>query len=112
MSTALGRAAEDAAASFLQQRGLRILARNWRTRWCEIDIVAGFKKRVYFFEVKYRTNNSWGSGLEYVTPQKVGQMRFAAEMWIANQPAAHEYRLGAIELTGTPPRITALVDDI
>ena len=112
MSTHRGRAAEDTAATFLRGKGFKVLAQNWRTRWCEIDIVAQKAKRIYFVEVKYRGHTNWGSGLDYITPRKLQQMHFAAEAWIAAHKLSGDYRLGALELTGESPRITAWLDDI
>ncbi|HSW81605.1 MAG TPA: YraN family protein [Candidatus Saccharimonas sp.] len=114
MSTAIGRLAEDAAATFLRGKGFDILAQNWRTRWCEIDVVANKNSRVYFVEVKYRGNSQWGSGLEYITPRKLMQMHFAAEFWIAShgQRGARAYALSAIELTDNPPQVTQWLEDV
>jgi uncharacterized protein (TIGR00252 family) len=114
MSTAIGRLAEDAAATFLRGNGFKTLAQNWRTRWCEIDIVASKNSRIYFVEVKYRASEKWGSGLEYITPRKLLQMHFAAEFWIASDRAkgARSYALSAIELTDNPPQVTQWLEDI
>lgn len=78
----IGRRAEDAACAYLVARGYRIVDRNWRTRWCEIDIVAVRDGVVSFVEVKYRSSSRWGSGVDYITPRKLRQMRFAAEFWL------------------------------
>jgi uncharacterized protein (TIGR00252 family) len=83
MSTATGRRAEAAAADYLRRHGFCVLECNWRTRWCEIDIVASKGDVVYFVEVKYRRRDDWGSGLEYVTHRKLRQMYFAAHFWAA-----------------------------
>jgi uncharacterized protein (TIGR00252 family) len=106
VSTVLGRAAEDAAAGFLRAKGCDILAQNWRTRWCEIDIVAFRSNTIYFVEVKYRSSVAWGDGLDYITPRKLQQMRFAAEFWCAKYKFGGDYRLAAVALTGDPPRVT------
>jgi putative endonuclease len=47
-----GRAGEDRAARFLTETGWRLLARNYRSRWGEIDIVARRGGEIGFFEVK------------------------------------------------------------
>lgn len=113
MSTERGRRAEDIAASYLQGLGHRIQDRNWRTRWCEIDIVTVRKETVYFVEVKYRQSNAFGSGLEYITPKKLAQMRFAAEFWMAsNSYGAQGYRLAAVEVTGEGYKVTSWLDDL
>jgi len=102
-----GLRAEAVAADFLLQKGCQILARNWRTRWCEIDIVAERAAVAYFCEVKYRLRSSQGDGLDYITPKKVRQMQFAAGLWVAAQHWRGEYQLCAIEVTGPDFRVTA-----
>lgn len=106
MSTHIGRAAEQTAAQYLRRHGFEVLTQNWRTRWCEIDVVAVRGSMVYFVEVKYRRSADWGSGLDYVTPRKVQQMYFAAEFWLACHRHNGEARLAAIELSGQPPQVT------
>lgn len=113
MSTEIGRRAEQVAADYLQAKGYEVLARNWRTRWCEIDLIVSKRRVVYFVEVKYRGNAQQGSGLDYITPRKLEQMHFAAEFWLArNQKAAIDYRLAALEITGQDYSITAWLSDI
>lgn len=99
MSTSIGNQAEDAAALYLQEKGYAILSRNWRTRVCEIDIVAKKNRVVYFVEVKYRSSNSQGGGLDYITPKKLQQMSFAAENWVQEQKYSGDYQLSAIEVS-------------
>ena len=111
-TTATGRAAEAAAASFLQAKGCTVLAQNWRTRWCEIDIVAHRSGVLYFVEVKYRASGAWGTGLDYITPRKLQQMHFAASFWISRHKFDGDYRLAAIELTGNPPSVVRAVNSI
>lgn len=110
MSTATGRAAEDAAAAYLKKNGHKIIAQNWRTRWCEIDIVSQKNGTVYFTEVKYRGSTAWGDGLDYITSKKLQQMNYAAEFWIAGSKGNANYQLLAVSVTGTPPQVTALVE--
>jgi ribonuclease HII len=111
-STARGRQAERIVAAFLERNNCVVLAQNWRTRWCEIDIVAIKDDTIYFVEVKYRGSNSWGGGLDYITPKKLQQMRFAAQFWCATNASIGNYSLAAAELTGDPPRMTAWLKDI
>jgi uncharacterized protein (TIGR00252 family) len=110
-STEIGRRAEQAAANYLVRQGYTILEHNWRTRWCEIDLIARKNGVVYFVEVKYRRSIAYGTGFDYITERKVQQMHFAAEFWIAAHPrVASEYGLMAIELTHTPPEVTEMVE--
>ena len=100
-TTDTGRRAEAAVATYLQKHGHKILEQNWRTRWCEIDIVSQKDGAVYFTEVKYRVSNRQGDGLEYITPKKLGQMAFAAEFWVAKNNWQGEYTLVATAVSGT-----------
>lgn len=111
-TTTIGKAAEDAAAQYLSSKKYEILDQNWRTRWCEIDIIAQKKKVIYFVEVKYRKSDVWGGGLEYITPKKLDQMRFAAEFWVSNHSWRGDYRLSAIEVTGADFTITKFLPDV
>lgn len=110
-STSVGKQAEAAAAAFLHKKGYKILDNNWRTRWCEIDIVAQKKKTVHFVEVKYRQQDAWGSGLEYITPKKLQQMRFAAEFWVSEHDWQHDYQLSAIEVTGSTFKVSTFLEE-
>lgn len=113
MSTATGRAAEEAAANYLVKLGHRVIARNWRTRWCEIDLITQRSATIYFVEVKYRRGNAQGDGLDYITPTKLKQMHFAAEYWLSgNDNNAQDFRLAAISLTGEPPKVVAWLSDL
>lgn len=96
-----GHDAEQVAADYLKQKGFKIRECNWRTKYCEIDIVAEHDVAIYFVEVKYRKNNNQGFGLDYVTPKKLQQMAFAAEMWVSNHDWAGEYQLAAIGIDGS-----------
>jgi ribonuclease HII len=111
-TTSIGRQAEDAAALYLKQKGYKIIDQNWRTRWCEIDIVAKKDNIVIFVEVKYRKSDDFGGGLEYITPKKQKQMVFAAEFWVSSNTWKGDYNLSAIEVTGPKFEITEFLEDI
>jgi uncharacterized protein (TIGR00252 family) len=93
-----GHDAEKLAAEYLESQGYKIVELNWKTRYCEIDIVAQKNKCVYFVEVKSRKSSAQGSGLEYITPKKLQQMRFAAEMWVSEHNWNDDYRLAAMSI--------------
>lgn len=111
-TTETGRRAEAAAASFLEHKGCRVLGQNWRTRMCEIDVIAQRGQVIYFCEVKYRASASHGSGLDYITPKKLKQMHFAAEAWVHAHAWQGEYQLCAIEVSGRDFCITAALKDL
>ena len=57
---AVGRNGEDLAAGFLKKRGLKVVERNHRTPFGEIDLICLDRKIVVFVEVKTRTGNAYG----------------------------------------------------
>lgn len=77
----IGDKAETAVAQYLENNGHQVIARNWRTRFCEIDIVSINDETIYFTEVKYRKKADWGDGMDAITPAKQKQMHFAAEVF-------------------------------
>lgn len=110
--TETGRRAEAAVADYLAKQGYRILARNWRTRFCEIDIVAERKGVICFVEVKYRTTDKQGGGLEYITAKKLKQMDFAAQSWCNEKDWAGDWRLvaAAVSFDGRDYTVENLVE--
>lgn len=111
-ATSTGRAAEDAAAEFLKTKGYKIIDQNWRTKMCEIDIVAKKKKVLYFVEVKYRKSDSFGGGLEYITPKKLDQMKFAAKYYVSENKWSGDYRLSAVEVSGRDFRVVDHIENL
>jgi uncharacterized protein (TIGR00252 family) len=95
-----GRKAENAVAEYLRAEGYKILDQNWKTKQCEIDVVARKGDCIYFVEVKYRTSNTHGSGFDYITPTKVKQMQFAAQYWVASNKWEGEYVLSGASVSG------------
>lgn len=112
MSTETGKQAEAAAAAHLAALGYEVCTQNWRTRWCEIDIVAQKDGIVYFVEVKYRRSAQWGTGLDYITPKKLRQMHFAAEFWIAQHYWPGDYCISTVEVAGPRFVVTEWIADV
>ena len=108
----IGDKGEQAAADWLAADGHEIVARNWRTRYCEIDIVSVKGEVLYFTEVKYRKNDDFGDGLAVITAKKQRQMRFAAELFLAGKPecSGMAAKLLAASVSGDPPAVQAVVE--
>ena len=98
----IGNAGEQVAADWLTADGHEIIARNWRTRYCEIDIVSMKDDVLWFTEVKYRKNDDFGGGLGAITAKKQRQMRFAAELFMTQSPQYEgcDMRLLAVAVEG------------
>lgn len=81
----LGAWGESCAASYLVSSGYRVLARNWRCRGGELDIVAFDPARdaIVGVEVKTRRGHGYGTPEESVTPAKVRRLRGLLVAWIS-----------------------------
>jgi len=83
----LGALGEQLAVDHLTALGLRVIDRNWRCRYGELDVIAAdlASRVVVFVEVKTRTTDQFGGVAQAVTPQKVRRLRRLAALWLASQ---------------------------
>lgn len=95
-----GDKAEMIVADYLRSLGHHIIDRNWKTRYCEIDIISQLESTLYFTEVKYRNTNSRGSGLDAITAKKLRQMTFAARFYLTHKKIQLSARLAAASVSG------------
>jgi Holliday junction resolvase-like predicted endonuclease len=107
-----GHRAEVVTADYLARRGYQILNQNWRTRYCEIDIVARKNNVIHFVEVKYRATNNQGAGLDYITPAKLNRMSFAAQVWTKQYGWQGDYVLSAAAVSGPQFVVTAFIESL
>lgn len=96
----IGNEGEKKAADYLESNEYQITDRNWKTKWCEIDIIANKGDTLYFVEVKYRKNGNAGDGFAAITKTKLRQMAFAAEYYQAVHPKMQNVKLAVISITG------------
>ena len=87
---AFGQAGEDQAAAWYRARGYTVLARNWRCREGELDLVVSRGRTLVFVEVKNRRTDRFGLPAEAITLKKQRRIR----------GLAHRY----LETTGARPR--------
>jgi len=100
----LGRGAEEAAARFLEARGMRIVGRAFRTRAGEIDLVARDGDVLVFVEVKARASLSWGRPAEAVGWRKRARMERAARFYLMRHALHPEppCRFDVVEVLARP----------
>jgi putative endonuclease len=94
-----GRWGEDLAVRHLEGLGLGIIARNWRCRAGEIDIIARDAETdtIIICEVKTRSSEDFGSPLAAVTPRKLRRLRTLAGAWLhSHDHSAREVRIDVI----------------
>ncbi|MFH1875305.1 MAG: YraN family protein [Candidatus Omnitrophota bacterium] len=92
-----GKVYEDKAARFLELKGYKILCRNWRARYGEIDVIARDGAYTVFLEVKARARNCNVSGLEALSAAKRHRIVKTALLYTAGAPDA-SYRFDVLEI--------------
>jgi len=106
---ALGLFGENLAVQELRRRGYAILARRYRTRYGEIDIVADDDGTIVFVEVKTRAGGEFGIAVEAVTPQKRRRITAMAVDYLSRSGATSRpcrFDVVAIDHAGTSPQVT------
>lgn len=102
-TTVIGGRAEEKVVEYLEKAGHKIVARNFKTYFYEIDIVSVKGDRVYFTEVKYRRNKVRGGGLMAVDKKKLDKMKFGAECFMKyhkREMADHSPLLAVADVAG------------
>ncbi|MCC3381370.1 YraN family protein [Paenibacillus farraposensis] len=106
---AKGTMGEQAAALYLEERGYHILARNWRCRSGELDLVAKQKGTFVFIEVRSRSGSKYGTPAESVTARKITQVRQTAAVYLHMNgigDAPIRFDMLAVQLTGEAAVVT------
>jgi putative endonuclease len=92
----IGALGEQLAVDHLESLGLRVLARNWRCRYGELDVIAAddVARVAVFVEVKTRTSDQFGGVAQAVTADKVRRLRRLSGLWLA----AHDGSWAAVRI--------------
>lgn len=90
-TTKIGSKGEDAVCEYLRKKGHKIVVRNFKTKFCEIDIVSVCGSSLYFTEVKTRKNADFGGGLTAINKKKLDKMKFASEVFLKARPEYQKY---------------------
>lgn len=98
----LGRWGETTAASFLAEKGFKIIARNYRNWQSEIDLIAAKDDMLIFVEVKTRTGVAFGMPEEFVNVTKARLIMRAAEQYIFDVDWENDVRFDIISILILP----------
>ncbi len=79
---ARGAAAEQLAADYLAQRGLAVIARNFRVKGGEIDLICRDGRTTVFVEVRLRSRSDFGGAAASITATKQARLILAARHWL------------------------------
>ena len=92
----IGDAGEDQATSLLLKEGYTIVARNFRTRFGEIDIIAKDGKTLVFIEVKKKNSDYFGSAAEMITKRKLLKVINIAKVYAQEKDYSGPWRVDAV----------------
>lgn len=105
-----GDAAEALAAAFLEARGLKVVARNFRCRAGEIDLIALSGPTTVFVEVRARTSDRFGGAAASVTAAKRKRLLKTARYYLAQQGGQRACRFDVVLLSGAARDIEWIQD--
>jgi putative endonuclease len=109
----MGSRGEDAAADAYRRRGFRIVARNWRCRFGELDLVVQRRGVLVFCEVKSRRESVFGGGFEAVTRRKQAKLRAVAQAFLqatGSHPQAIRFDVASVSVRGARSTVELFED--
>lgn len=108
-----GKYGEDLAVAWMQKQGYTIVARNYRYKRGEIDIIAKIADLLVFVEVKLRSSDSFGLPEESVSENQQNLIIHTAEQYIEEVDWEHDIRFDIVAIELKPqqsPQITYFED--
>lgn len=97
-NTQKGKEGEILAENFLKKKGIKIIEKNYRTKFGEIDLIGFDKRTIIFIEVKLRNNNKFGYPTEAITKKKLSHLFQSAEIFISQRNLNYNYRFDVIAI--------------
>ena len=88
----LGDRGEQVVVDYLVESGHEIVARNYKTKLFEVDIISRKNEMFYFTEVKYRSGRDFGGALDFIDKKKQQKMHLAVEGFMATHPEYADFR--------------------
>lgn len=100
-----GEAVESASQAHLQSKGLRFIAKNYRCRYGEIDLIMMDQHDLVFIEVRYRKNDLFGGAAQSIDAKKQQKLRHTGETFLQKNQSMefHGCRFDVVAVSGEPP---------
>ena len=89
---------ESVAAEYLRRKRYKIVARGYRSRFGEIDLIVQNRKYLIFVEVKLRKSDKFAKAREYVDARKQERIRLTASLYLADNPTDLQPRFDVVEI--------------
>jgi putative endonuclease len=100
LKSLLGQSAEARAETLLQSRGLTLVARNWRCRFGEIDLIMRDGDTLVFVEVRLRSRSDFGDAAASVTPAKQKKLIATARQYLSGLKHMPPCRFDVVAISG------------
>jgi len=94
-----GAQAEQTAARFLQQQGLRLIQANYRCRYGEIDLILKDGATLVFAEVRMRSRSDFGGAAASIDGRKQAKLVHTAQHFLSSLPSTPPCRFDAVLMT-------------
>jgi len=91
---------EDLAAAELEKAGYKIIDRNFRTRFGEIDIIAEDGNTLVFVEVKAKSSTKYGAPAEMITRRKQHKLKLMSQYYVQEKEYKGPWRIDAVTILG------------
>lgn len=95
-----GESAEEKAHHFLINQGLKPVARNFRCRLGELDLIMKDGEALVIIEVRYRKSDRFGSAVESITPRKQSRIIAATRFYLSRHPSPCPIRFDVVAISG------------
>ncbi len=107
-----GEAAEQDACQYLIKQGLKLVSKNYRSKFGEIDIIMQDQQSLVFVEVRYRKHNQFGSGAESITAAKQKKLLKTANYYLQQHPQASQFpcRFDVISMSADSTSASSKID--
>lgn len=93
-----GKWGEEIALHYLNTKGYRTVAKGYRSRFGEIDLIVKNSRYIVFVEVKLRRNSNFAYAREYVGKSKQRKITTTAKLWLATHETGLQPRFDVIEI--------------
>ena len=93
-----GKLGETLALEYLNKNNYSTVAKGWRSRFGEIDLIVRNREYLVFVEVKLRKNANFAHAREYVGKTKQGKIRATADLWLTKHKTQLQPRFDVIEI--------------
>ncbi|MDN4166019.1 YraN family protein [Cytophagales bacterium LB-30] len=110
LSQAQGKLGETLASQFLEKQGFSIVAKNFRWRRNEIDLIVKKERLLVFVEVKLRKNQAFGRPEDFMSPEQQERVLQAAEQYVLENDWPHDIRFDIIAITQQTGELLHLPD--